>query len=184
MKHTLFNMALGKNHYATLFLVAYMVVAPTAFFTDYIWLDYVCWVMTIILGLFIFITGWVTLQDAKQSHQWPVAQGKWLSGSLRQHSSNGSIKYAPNIRVAFKVAANEYEGTQYDFSASYERKELAQKKLEEVKNMHPLWVRYKPDDPTTNVIHPGVHLVHIIRLILGLAAMVIPILVLLGFIQF
>lgn len=184
MKQTLLNMALGKNHYATLFLIVFMVVAPSAIFTDYKWLDYVGWLMTIVLGLFVFITGCVTLNDAKQSHQWPMAQGKWLSGSLSQHSSNGSIKYAPNIRIQFKVAEKVYDGTQYDFSASYGRKELAQKKLEEVKNMHPLWVRYKPNDPTINVIHPGVHFVHSIRLIFGVIAMIIPILALIGVIQF
>lgn len=184
MKERFLQIALGKSHYSTLFLVCYMVVAPSAFFTDYLVLEYLAWFMTIVLGLFIFITGWVTLLHAKQSHHWPVAQGKWLSGSLIQRSSNGSLRYTPKIRIQFSVAGETFNGTQYDFSASYNSKEVAQRKLDEIKKMHPLWIRYHPNDPSENVIHPGVHLVHYVRLIMGILAMIVPILIMLGYIRF
>jgi hypothetical protein len=184
MKERFLQIALGKSHYSTLFLVCYMVIAPLAFFTDSILLEYLAWFMTIVLGLFIFITGWVTLKHAKQSHQWPLAQGKWLSGSLTQRSSNGSFRYITNIHIKFQVAGKEYKGTQYDFSDSYESKNTAQKKLDEIKNMHPLWIRYNPNDPADNVIHPGVHFVHSIRLIIGTLAMIVPVLIMLDYIRF
>jgi hypothetical protein len=82
------------------------------------------------------------------------------------------------------VDGQEYEGTEYDFSSSYTSKEKAQKKVTEIKSMQTLLVHYKPEDPSINVIHPGVHFVAYMRLLVGVGGVAIPILSLLGYIQY
>ena len=173
MNDFLLNVATGRHIYATYFLLTFMVVAPTAFFTDYVWLDHIAWCMLIILGVFIFITGVVTLHEGRASHKWPMAAAELQSAGLKSQSNKGSVSYAPRIQCLFKVHGKSYNGTEYDFSASFTRKEKAQAKVDEVKAMRPLVVHYKPADPTINVIRPGVHFVHYIRLILGFGTVLI-----------
>jgi len=177
--------ATGRSHYATLFLVIFMFVAPASMFTEIDRLDSLGWSMTIILGVFIFITGIVSVQEGRESYSWPQADAKLKSASLTYHSgSKGGMTYAPKIACSFMVNGQEYKGTEYNFSASYTSKEKAQKKVTEVKSMRPLLVHYKPTDPSINVIHPGVHFVAFIRLIVGAGGIAIPIMSLLGYIQY
>lgn len=177
--------ATGRSHYATLFLVIFMVVAPASIFTEYALLDTAGWSMTIILGVFIFITGVVTLQEGRQSFHWPQVNAQLKSAGLLSHSSTrGSMSYAPSLTCSFVINGQEYEGTEYDFSSSYTSKEKAQIKVAEVKNMPSLLVHYKPEDPSINVIHPGIHVVAYVRLLVGVGAVAIPIMSLLGYIQY
>ncbi|MEH6448385.1 MAG: DUF3592 domain-containing protein [Oleispira sp.] len=177
--------ATGRSHYATLFLVVFMFVAPASMFTEIVWLDTLGWAMTIILGIFIFITGIVSIQEGRQSFHWPQANAKLKGARLISHSgSKGGMTYAPKVTCSFVVDGQEYEGTEYDFSASYTSKEKAQKKVTEIKCMQTLLVHYKPEDPSINVIHPGVHFVAYMRLFVGVGGVAIPILSLLGYIQY
>jgi len=178
------KLALGRSGYSTVFLLIFMVVAPSAVFTSYTWLDHVAWATLIILGLFIFITGMVTFNEAVASHRWPSAPAKLKSASLRWRTSNGSRRYSPSITCTFTVKGIEYSGTEFDFSAAYTSKEKAKEKVSQVKSKSELWLYYKPGDPSVNVIHPGVHLVQYIRLIIGLAVMVISALSWMGVIQY
>lgn len=177
--------ATGRSHYSTWFLVIFMLIAPASMFTDYAWLDNLGWSMTIILGIFILITGMVSMQEGRQSFRWPRANAKLKGATLLSHSgSKGGMSYSPKFNCSFVIDGQEYEGTQYDFSASYTSKEKAQNKVIEVKNMLPLLVHYKPEDPSINVIHPGVHFVAYLRLLVGICGIVIPIMSLLGYIQY
>ena len=177
--------ATGRSHYSTLFLVVFMVVAPASMFTEYKWLDALGWSMTIILGIFIFITGIVSIQEGRQSFRWPKTNAKLQSAHLLSHSgSKGGMSYTPKINCILLVNGCEYKGTEYDFSASYTSKERAQKKVDEVKIMQPLSVYYKPEDPHINVIYPGVHFVAYMRLLVGACGITIPIMSLLGYIQY
>ena len=56
--------------------------------------------------------------------------------------------------------------------------------MTEIKGMQAMLVHYKPEDPSINVIHPGVHFVAYIRLLVGIVASAIPIMSLLGYIQY
>lgn len=177
--------ATGRSHYATLFLVVFMFVAPASMFTEIAWLDTLGWAMTIILGIFIFITGIVSVQEGRQSFHWPQANAKLKGARLISHSgSKGGMTYAPKVTCSFLVDGQEYEGTEYDFSSSYTSKEKAEKKVTEIKGMQAMLVHYKPEDPSINVIHPGVHFVAYIRLLVGIVASAIPIMSLLGYIQY
>lgn len=177
--------ATGRSHYSTWFLVIFMVVAPASMFTEYVWLDTLGWSMTIILGIFILITGIVSIQEGLQSFHWPQATVKLKSATLLSHSgSKGGVSYSPKINCSFVINGHEYEGTEYDFSASYTSKEKAQKKVVKVKNMLPLLIHYKPENPNINVIHPGVHFVAYVRLLVGIGGISIPVMSLLGYIQY
>lgn len=179
------TIATGRSHYATLFLVIYMFIVPAAVFTDYLWLDSCAWFMTIVLGVFILITGIVNIQEGLNSHHWPRAYATLKSASLTFHSSSkGGRSYAPKINCSFMVDNQEYMGVEYDFSSSYGAKEKAQQKVDEIKDMRPLLVHYKPTDPSINVIHPGLHFVAYLRLLLGIAAIIISTLSWAGYIHY
>ncbi len=179
------KMATGRSHYATFYLFVFMFVAPASMFTDYAWLDALGWSMTIILGIFIFITGVVNVQEGRQSFHWPRVNAKLKSVRLQiQTGSKGGRSYSPKITCTFIVDGQKYEGTEYDFSSSYTAKEKAEKKVTEVKAMEPLLVHYKPEDPSINVIKPGLHFVAFLRLLLGLAAVVISVMSWVGYISY
>jgi hypothetical protein len=185
MFDTFIKIATGRSHYSTLFLVIFMFIAPAAMFTQYSWLDAIGWVMTIILGIFILITGLVSWQEGRASHRWPRVKVKLKSAHLQAHSgSKGGMSYSPKVNCSFLIDGEEITGTEYDFSASYTSKSKAKKKVDEVKAMNPLLVHYKPEDPSINVIHPGVHFVAFLRVLIGLAAVIISSLSWSGYIQY
>ncbi|MFO6424712.1 DUF3592 domain-containing protein [Motilimonas sp. KMU-193] len=172
------KIATGRSIYATHFLLVFMFVAPAAVLTDYVLLDSIAWIMLIILGIFILITGIITRQEAIDSHNWPRVEAKLLSTSLKSNSSSsGGRSYAPEIKCKFRVDNTEYQGTEYDFSASYGAKHKAEAKVQQVKQMQPLLIHYKPSAPEINVIHPGLHSSHYIRIVIGLAAIIMPVLI-------
>ena len=92
-------------------------------------------------------------------------------------TNNNVRSYIPVIKCKFNVGDNEYEGAEYDFSASYTSKDVANKKLDSVKNITPLMVYYKPSDPAINVINPRVYSVFYFRFIIGAMMVVMPILI-------
>tara|TARA_Y100001960_G_scaffold333722_1_gene440533 strand:+ start:6056 stop:6544 length:489 start_codon:yes stop_codon:yes gene_type:complete len=159
-----------------------MVVAPLAVFTDYIWLDKVGLVMLAVLGFFIIFTGYYGRKEAKASLTWPMANGILERASLKYHRSNNSTSYAPDIKVAFEVLGKEYTCITYDFSSSYTRKDIAQAKIDELKQQQNIIVYYNPEDPTVNVHKPGVHITHFILMVIGLGALVGSLGILFGYI--
>ena len=177
MKTRLFiDIAMGRSRYSLYFLLIFMVVAPTAFFTDFIWLDHIAWLMLVILGVFISITGVITHQEALASANWPRVPAWLISASLKYNSTcSGGRAYAPDIKCDFQVDGTTYKGTEYDLSASYGLKSIAEDKVKEVKQK-PLYIYYKPTQPEINVIHPGVRYSHYVRTIVGLLTIILPIL--------
>ncbi|UPW19755.1 hypothetical protein M0C34_05590 [Agarivorans sp. TSD2052] len=136
-------------------------------------------------GVFIFITGLVGKEEAKQSKTWPVAIATLERCYLKHHTSNKSVRYyAPAIQCRFSVGGNVYTGTEYDFSADYTTRAKAQAKLDEISALKQLMIRYKPSDPFTNVYKPGMHAVHFIRQLIGFTAVLISSLSMLGIIRY
>ena len=186
MSEGLTKIATGRSKYSTYFLLVFMCVAPLAVFTSYEWLDGIAWIMLIILGGFIFITGIVTRKEATDSNNWPKVEAKLLSTSLTYTSSGSggtSKRYAPVIKCKFNVDGAEYKGVEYDFSASYTSKDKAEDKVNLIKQMKPLLIHYNPSAPEINVINPGIHTTHYIRIIIGLITVIIPILIWNGIIE-
>lgn len=174
--------ATGRSIYSTYFLLVLMVVAPAAVFTEYLWLDSLAWLMLIIIGVFVAITGLVTLKDGLQSAQWPRVEARVKNCSLTWRTNRGTKSYAPKISCQFRVKGQEFTGTQFDFSASYTSKDKAQALLDSVSSQRTLVIHYKPSDPAINVIHPGVCFVHYVRIIVGVVAVVVAVLSWLGII--
>lgn len=178
------SIATGRHRYGIYFLLIFMFVGPAALFTDYTWLDAIAWFMLITLGIFILITGVVTLKEAKDSVNWPTVTSELSSASLTFSTGNSGVKsYAPVIKCKFDLDGSTYTGTEYDFSASYTSKDKAQNKIDLVKKMTPLVVYYKPSDPKISVIHPGVHSTHYLRLIIGIAVITVAIFIIANGIQ-
>ena len=167
----------GRNKISICFLLIFMFLAPVAFFTNYPILNGITWIMLIILGFFIFTTGIITRKEAKDSYNWPKEKAHSLRCSLNYTTNNNVKSYIPVIKWKFNVGDKEYEGAEYDFSASYTSKDVANEKLDSVKSMMPLMVYYKPSDPSINVINPGVYTVDYVRFILGAMMVVMPILI-------
>ncbi|MCI2282465.1 DUF3592 domain-containing protein [Colwellia sp. MSW7] len=161
-----------------------MCVAPAAMFTNNAFLDSIAWVMLIILGVFIFITGIVTRKEAIDSHNWPKVEAKLLRASLKSTSSgSGGRSYTPDIKCKFIVGGSEFKGTEYDLSAGYGSKAKAEDKINLVKQMNPLFIHYKPSAPEINVINPGIHFTHYIRIIIGIVTVIFPLLIWSGIIE-
>ena len=165
----------GRNKYSIYFLLIFMCIAPVAVFTDYPLLNGIAWIMLMTLGFFIFSTAIITRQEAKDSYGWPQEKAHSLKCSLNYTTNNGVKRYIPVIRCKFIVGNKEYDGSEYDFSASYTNKDDANAKLDLVKSMMPLMVYYKPSDPAINVINPGVHSTHYLRFICGALMIIMPI---------
>ncbi|WP_111979763.1 DUF3592 domain-containing protein [Algibacillus agarilyticus] len=176
MLKIIIDTARGRTKYSTYFLLIVMLIIPTAFFTHYEWLNGLAWLLLITLGAFIFITGLYTRQESINSVNWPKAEAYGLSCSLNYINPN-SKKYIPVIKCKFMVKGVEYTGAEYDFSARYTLKDEADEKINCVKAMEPLFVYYKPSDPTISVIKPGVHSIPYIRLIFGVLMVIMPILI-------
>jgi hypothetical protein len=111
----------------------------------------------------------VTFSEALESPKWPSVDVSIFSCGLKTNRSNNSLTYAPNIECVFELKDQTYSGTEYDFSSSYGSKSSAQKKLLSLENQENIKLFYKPSDPSVNVIHPGIRLVHFLRLIFGAA---------------
>jgi len=182
MSKVFVDIVTGRNKYSIYFLLIFMGIAPVAVFTDYPLLSGIAWIMLMTLGFFIICTGIITRQEAKDSYDWPKEKAHSLKCSLNYTTNNGVKRYIPVIRCKFNVGNKEYNGAEFDFSASYTNKDIANAKLDLVKNMMPLMVYYKPSDPAINVINPGVHTTHYLRFICGALMIILPIFICSGII--
>tara|TARA_B110000116_G_scaffold177224_1_gene153411 strand:+ start:30 stop:605 length:576 start_codon:yes stop_codon:yes gene_type:complete len=179
MSNKIIKAACGRNHYATVILLLSIIVIALAVYTQNSVLIDVAWISIFIIGLCVSITGWVTFQEASNSASWPkeLAQNvRCTLGSRSSGSSNSGVSnrvYGPVIKCFIIVSGIKYDGTSYDFSDSYGARETAEDKINEIESIKDnLSIHYKPDDPSINVVYPGVKFVHYIRLLLGPAAMV------------
>ena len=170
------EIAEGKSIASTYFLLLCMVVWPTAFFTDWIWLDSIAWGLLQILGVFIFWTGYVTLQTALKSKKWPKVDGVLEKAFVHSVRRNNANHYAPKVVYLYEVEGDVFRGETYDFSASTGGKVSAEKQLARATEQDPLQVHYDPIHPSESVLFPGPRLVHYLRLLLGPAMFVVSLL--------
>lgn len=150
-------------------------------------------VMTCLLGVILIIVGIATSIEAIQSHSWLTARAKLTKHDLKiSINPNGTSHrnrktYKPVVSYQFKVGDRNYIGSNYDFSDFSGSKISAKRKIESLRLQLDeegyIRIYYKPSDPEINVIYPGIHLIHGVRLVLGLMFMLVPLLTLLGIIQ-
>lgn len=145
------------------------------------------WIMTLFLGIVIFIVGIVTSMEAWQSPSWSRTKAKLTECFVKKISDSEGSSYAPGVVYQFRVGDRHYYGSSYDFSDFFSSRIAANQKIESLQESVDqegyIDIYYKPDEPDLNVIYPGVHPIHGIRLIFGLALIGIPLLTLFGIIQ-
>ncbi|MGD1922209.1 MAG: DUF3592 domain-containing protein [Pleurocapsa sp.] len=145
------------------------------------------WIMTFWLGVVIVIVGIVTSIDACQSHSWSRVRAKLTKYDIKRNSDSDGTTYELSIMYQFKIGDRNYRGTNYDFSDFAGSLASAERKIESLKQLVDeegyINVFYKPSDPELNVICPGIHPIHGIRLVFGLALMVLSLLTLWEIIQ-
>lgn len=145
------------------------------------------WIMTFLLGIIIVIVGIVTSIDAFQSTSWSIIRAKLTACKVKKISDVDGSTYKPLVVYQFRVGDRHYFGSNYDFSDISGSQITATRKIESLNKLVDsegyINVYYKPSEPELNVIFPGIHSIHGIRLVLGLVMMVISFLTLSGIIQ-
>ena len=165
-----------------IFLLCYSVVLPLAFIQQNPLMIRIAWWMSLALGLIVILHGIVSWIDAYQSKNWPRVKAE-LKQCLVRYSQSDEV-YKPVVKYEFYLKSKKYTGRHIDFSDMYGSKASAEAKVNRVKDRaDDLYVYYKPNDPTLNVIEPGIHTIHPIRLVFGIAVTVISILGIVGIIK-
>jgi len=145
------------------------------------------WVMTFLLGIIIVITGVVTSIDAWQSHSWLIVRAKLAECFVTKGFDSDGTTYAPAVVYQFKVGDRHFQGSSYDFSDFSGSLTTANEKIESLRQLVDadgcINIYYKPSEPELNVIYPGVHPIHCIRLIFGFILIGLSLLTLVGIIQ-
>lgn len=145
------------------------------------------WIITFLLGIIIIIVGIVTSLDAWQSPSWTVTRAKLTKCDVKKISSSDGSTYEPAVIYQFRIGDRHYMGTNYDFSDTSGSRIAATRKIESLKKLLDsegyINVYYKPSEPELNVINPGIHVIHGIRLVFGLVLVGISLSTLSGIIQ-
>lgn len=173
--HGLLNIATGRSIYSTWFFILWSFSIPFAFIFRPPWLILYAWAGALVMGLFILVTGIVTLTEARASHNWPKTRAENLKlGVQRRHGSRGGALYTPNIQCQFNVGNESFRGTRLDFGDRWSSEAWARQKVTELEQRKDcLQLYYNPKDPNLNVIYPGVRFVHYLRIWLGMIVLVI-----------
>lgn len=170
-----------------LFILIYVVIVWWAVLSGQSIAIRATWIMTCLLGIIIIIVGVVTSIDAFQSSSWSVARAKLTKCGVKKISDSDGSTYAPSVIYQFRVGDRHYIGTNYDFSDISASRTAADRKIESLEKLLDsegyINIYYKPNKPELNVICPGVHLIHGIRVVLGLVMVVVSLLTLLGIIR-
>jgi len=145
------------------------------------------WIMTFFLGIIIVIVGIVTSIEALQSSSWSKAKAKLTECKVKRISDTGGSTYAPSVSYQFRVGDRQYIGSSYDFSDISGSRIGANRKIEFLKERLDredcIDIYYGPDQPELNVIFPGVHPIHGVRLVFGLVLITLSLPTLLEVIQ-
>ncbi len=117
----------------------------------------------ILIGLAILYFGFKNLSAAKESTQWPTAQGKIASSIVTEDTSSSgrnrssSVTYGAAVRYEFTVDSTKYSGNTVSFG-NYSSSDPSH--AQGIVNAYPtgktVTIYYKKSDPTQSVLEPGV----------------------------
>lgn len=168
----------SSNRFSFVFIVVFMAVILTAMATggDAFW-SKLAWYMLSVLGVFTFLGGIVSHQQASESKRWPKVSATLLSARVYSKVSGSSQTYAPSVEYSFKFNGREYKGCTIDYSDTSASESWAEKAVKEIeKKSTMLMVHVNPENPEKNVLNPGVQFVHAARYVIGLAMVAIGLL--------
>ena len=178
-KNKVIALVTSSTPFAFFYILAFIVVIATAIFTsgEPLWVK-LSWGMLAMLGVFISLTAYVSFIEARQSRRWPATTARLLSASVHESIGSGSGNlYRPVVEYAFSHNGRDYKGTTIDYSGQSGSEAWAKKVISKLESKgHGLKVHVNPDDPETNVLNPGIRLVHLLRFIIGPAMVVFGVL--------
>lgn len=129
----------------------------------------------IVAGLFFFVWGIFLYLEARESSSWPSVEGKVLSKKVDSSTSRNSdgkseTSYYPKMQYSFVVDGKTYQGSRIKVgNQSYGRYSSAQAAIADYSVKKPCMVYFNPKDPNKSVLLNGVHLFHVLFLMMGLA---------------
>ncbi len=125
-------------------------------------------IMPLFLIVGVFVTKWgaKTLDNAKESMDWPTVQGQVLhsevvrekkSNSGSRSSGGSSVTYNADVMFEFKLKGDTYSSDNVSFGQySSSDPSEARKIVRDYPQGSSVTVYYNPEDPDVSVLEPGV----------------------------
>ena len=139
--------------------------------------------MTFLLGIILVIVGIVTFMKAWQSPSLSIVRAKLTKCELKKNYDAEGSTYEPTVIYQFRIGDRHYIGTKYDFSDVAGSRITTERKIKSLKELVDsegyIDIYYQTSEPELNVIYPGIHPIHGVRLIFGLVLMIVSSLTLL-----
>jgi len=119
-------------------------------------------------GAVALIFGARELQEARESEDWPVADGQVLSVKVQSHTSHHrgssgaraartSTSYSVKVEYEFEVDGARFTGDRLTIGqANFNRRKEAQAKAAEYPVGQPVKVHYDPEDPSRSCLETGI----------------------------
>lgn len=119
----------------------------------------------LILGTLFLVGGWSvvtlwgkpTLQNAKESVEWPTVKGVVTESKVSSHSGDGSTTYSANIIYRYSVNNTLIHSERVWFGDNYStsNRSMFTKIVQKYPVGKEVTVYYKPDDEFISVLEPG-----------------------------
>jgi len=171
----LINIALGKSIFSTFFFIAMASSIISAVYYESTLTINIALIFVAIFGLFIIIAAFVSSSDANESLSWPRINAELDICKVSTHSVGqiGSESYYPTVTYSFTVNNKKYSGKRYSLGDRTYSRLAAEKIINSILlNKENFEISYNPEDPSINVVKPGVNEVHLVRALTGLAVFI------------
>lgn len=183
MASKLLQLVTTSQSFAALYIVCFLCVIIGSMFStgDSLWAK-TAWSMLALLGLFVTLTGVMSIKIASGSREWPKTTARRIKSWIAEDRTNGSaLIYSPMVEYEYEVAGKNYAGDCIDFSSQSGSQRWAQKVLDEIgASRDYIQVHYSPNDHAISVICPGLRFVHFLRLLIGIAMILVGIVAAIG----
>src|SRR5262249_43780580 len=150
---------------------------------------YVLMGLTAIAGLIIAIYGIVLILRTNQSRYWPRTVGRVVSSQCKRDPSGEYPQWRISIEFEYAVEGRQYRSKQITFRPNHTPPEIyfhwenergAKSLLEAYPVDTIVHPAFKPDDPATAVLRPGINRYGFLLLLAGLTFLLPALLVILG----
>jgi len=171
----LLKIALGKSVYTIYFFIAMAISIISAAYLESTYAINIALVFVSIFGLFIILSSFVSTKEAVESLSWPKIKAELGICKVSTHSVGniGSESYYPSIQYKFVVDGQTYHGNSYIFGSRTYSHQAVDNIIKDISLYKDNFlISYNPENPSMNVIKPGINEVHYIRTIVGLAVVI------------
>jgi len=112
-----------------------------------------------LIGFYLLKTAIVDYTQSKKALNWPTASAQIIGSELiTNYDSEGSNTYTVEVNYQYSVNGISYinDNLAFGYSSSSSKK-TQQKILDKLNNAKKIYINYKPEDPQTSVIVPGLN---------------------------